>query len=1784
MVTIQNGLGGTSTISYLPSTRYQSGGKLPLVIQTVSTITTNDGSCSGGGGGGSGCMGISTTLYAYSGGKYDFAGREFRGFSQVTATDPIGTVTTTRFHQEGIFKGRPYEVQVADSQGRLFTKTLTVWAVTTPFANSSFPELSQVDTLIYDGATSPLTQTRTQTTYDCDLGTPCYGNVVRVANLGEVTSQGQIIGPDYYSHTDYALNTDLWIVGLPSHQYTRGTGDAVTVAESWVYYDGTSSDCSSAIEMTQPTKGNLTLAKHWLNLGGPNPQAITGYDQYGNPICSKDPRGTLTTIQYDQSSTFPLNTTIHDSHAAHTHHTLTTYYGVNSVTADAGLYGQVKSITDANNQTITIQYDTFGRKAQVLNPDGGMTTTAYLNFGAVGTQRIRTAQADGSADGVLWSEQYFDGLGRAYRMVAEGPVPGKTIVQETTYDPRGLIIKKSLPYFSSGETPRYTTMDYDAIGRAVKTTGPDGTITTVSYSGLTMTTIDVNGQPHRQITDAHGRTIQVDEYETGPVTPSATTRYQYDALGNLVKVTDPQGFLITMAYDSLSRKIGMSDPDMGNCGDLTTAPPAAAFPWYSLPCWSYAYDAGGSMTAQRDGRGQTTAFAYDALKRVVTKTLHDGNQVLYAYDNDAATNSIGRLSLVQDPSGSTSFQYNAMGRVTRSTKTVTNDPNATQYPAGYTTQTQYDALGRLISLTYPAPASTTAPVVTYSYNPAGWLDRIAEDTVIYAAYPADQYTALGQPKLIQYGNEVSTTYDYRTDNNRLQQITTATPVSTYQSLAYTFDNGGKVTRIQDPLRGDRSFVYDALSRLSQASYGSTDASSLTNFSYTYDRLGNLTRKSQGTATGQQTTTVDDASPAISYEKRIVNWNIENQSRASGGSFARSNTQGDTASFIFTGTGVQWLAVKSSDSGTAQVYLDGAYQQDVDLKCSSCGGAGSNSALYQQPVWSVSGLANTGHLVEIIVLRSCGQCNVTVDAFVVTAPTASLAEESSPAVTLTAHLDGAWETRSNASASGGAYAATKDTAAVATYQFTGTGFSWLAVKSNEGYQIDVYLDGLYQATVNLKIASGTSVSAVWSRTDLAAGLHLVKFVVTPGQSKNGNLCGSCTGGFTLDALDVLPTPGGSWVRTENSGLAIDYGVINPNQSGWSTINDPSANGGSYHQSSSGSNSGTEATYTFWGYGIAWIAPKNSTGGLAQVYLDGAWQATVDLYSPTSQPQLTVWSRSDLPISAHTLTIVVTGTKNVASAGTNVYLDALRVYYATGVTTTEQACNYTNSAHVHAISACGAETFTYDAVGNLTAHTGGSNGTRSFQWDVQNRLSSATVGGITTSFLYDGDGGRVMKLANGNPTVYIGKLYECNPGGACTRYIFAGEQRIAMQTSASELFYYHTDHLGSSTVITKGSGPNIGALAQAITYDPYGKILTNEVILVNVHHKFTGQLFDDSTGLSFYNARYYDPTLGRFISADTIVPRALDPQALNRYSYVRNNPLNLVDPSGHGWLGDFFHDVFGGVFDWFRKSAHSIADRGRQALDNHLDFLRRSADIIGTVAIVAATIVTGIVCQVCVPVVIGALIGEAFGAVGAAISGGDLFTGVLIGGLAGAVGGYLGGQAFHAVWQGAFLDAPFEAFLAAGIVGGGSGGFVQGMGFTLANGGSWRAAWRAGYQGAAWGAGIGAATSFFGYIYAQVAKTFANPLPGGVLDDTIAIGTKQSGIFQEGGLISKMLNLIPGANAIAGYHDLLTWVKGIGCLTCAMNYVSIPPSIITTYGAIVYMAPAAPLAIDQAENNR
>jgi len=203
--------------------------------------------------------------------------------------------------------------------------------------------------------------------------------------------------------------------------------------------------------------------------------------------------------------------------------------------------------------------------------------------------------------------------------------------------------------------------------------------------------------------------------------------------------------------------------------------------------------------------------------------------------------------------------------------------------------------------------------------------------------------------------------------------------------------------------------------------------------------------------------------------------------------------------------------------------------------------------------------------------------------------------------------------------------------------------------------------------------------------------------------------------------------------------------------------------------------------------------------------------------------------------------------------------------------------------HAVDSVGGTSYSYDNNGNMTAR-----GSQTITWDQENRPVSVSGGG-TATFVYDGDGNRVKKTESGETTLYLNRYYEKNltTGNITTSYYLGG--RLVAQREGTALRYIHQDHLTGTSLMTDTNGDPTGS----IKYYPYGSTRSGSV---PTDKKFTGQRLDD-TGLYYYGARYYDASIGRFISADTIISNPFNPQAYNRYSYCLNNPLKYTDASGH-----------------------------------------------------------------------------------------------------------------------------------------------------------------------------------------------------------------------------------------------------------------------------------------------
>ena len=251
------------------------------------------------------------------------------------------------------------------------------------------------------------------------------------------------------------------------------------------------------------------------------------------------------------------------------------------------------------------------------------------------------------------------------------------------------------------------------------------------------------------------------------------------------------------------------------------------------------------------------------------------------------------------------------------------------------------------------------------------------------------------------------------------------------------------------------------------------------------------------------------------------------------------------------------------------------------------------------------------------------------------------------------------------------------------------------------------------------------------------------------------------------------------------------------------------------------------------------------------------------------------------------------------GTGQYNESYQ-YNAIGNITSKASVTYwySDTLHKHAATHLGGvQKYWYDANGNMTRRvemSGTQRITYTQAWDIENRLSvvTNTTTMSVTRFYYDGDGKRVKKVQGGQTMAYLGAHYEKNvTTGVTTTYYYAGSTRVAMR-QGSTVYYLHGDHLGSASLTTNVSGNKFSEER----YYPYGVTRYGSS---PTDRQFTGQRKEDASlgSLYDYGARFYSPVLGRFLSADTIVPSPANPQSLNRYSYVLNSPLKYTDPNGH-----------------------------------------------------------------------------------------------------------------------------------------------------------------------------------------------------------------------------------------------------------------------------------------------
>lgn len=832
LASVTNSAGGTTSVSYTPSSAWKNTNNPPLV-QTVSSVTASDGR-----------GGSATTYYEYAGGRYDRAHRRFLGFRYQRETLPCiedesaCPYSETWFRQDDGAASRPEQIDRRTGDGQLLRSAVyeyTTNGETVPWTSLPTGEWEYA----YIGSGEDCPGAECKRTY---VGRTfnAFGDVVAVVDHGDYDADGD----ETTRVTTFVPNTTAYIVNRAAETKTfEGVDtDGVLLDQTRTFYDGAERWDRA------PSAGLPTTVARWLSSTDSFVPTHREYDAWGNVAAEIDAAGARTEFTYD--------TAYHRFEISSTNalrQTTTTTWDI--------VCGAPTQTTDLNSEPTTMAYDPLCRMSEKIEPGGAFERHRWVNLGDPENQHelIETPPADGT-DEPRWTRDYFDGLSRTWRAVVKGPDAATgDIYVDTTYNGRGQEASVTAAYYRvAGEAQpdiHATTFSYDVLGRPTRVAHPDGAYRAKTYGLWSVTDTDELGHEETDYFDAHGRRVAHDEFVDGEVW---TTTYVHDLRGHLVESTDPLGNVVTYETDSLGRRTRVDDPDWGTS--------------------TYEYDDTHRLTAQTDTKDQRTEFEYDALGRRTSKTSLAGTDeaetVSWTYDEvrDGYAN-IGHLTTMTDEAGSETYDHDVADNVVETVRTIDGDRYVFEYG--------FDEGGRKRWTTYPDGDTLGTPSDPLEYDGTGRLTKIP------GYVEAARYDAGGKLTRLENANGTVTTRVHSPERRWLTGISTTSGETTIQHLAYTRNDKGMITRVESPFE-DESWTYghDELDRLIAAANTATPE---LDQEFEYDAIGNITwnsclgeyayessRPHAVTAAGSHVYVYDEAGLMTSGAGRTMTWDGDNR--------------------------------------------------------------------------------------------------------------------------------------------------------------------------------------------------------------------------------------------------------------------------------------------------------------------------------------------------------------------------------------------------------------------------------------------------------------------------------------------------------------------------------------------------------------------------------------------------------------------------------------------------------------------------------------------------------------------------------------------------------------------------------------------------------------------------------------------------------------------------------------------------------------------------------------------
>jgi RHS repeat-associated protein len=846
--------GGTISYTWNGLAQLCTTSTFPLTYNTaIATRSVNDG--------------YNNYKWTYSGlGPYP---------TEIYVTDPLGNLTTHTMSSLGN-SDMYYEIQTNYYQGQsthLKNVTTTYNSEPDPTYHASVCKTlanvtpATITTTLPNNKVAQVAKTYDSPGYTVYVGgnqasgTYVYGRV-----LSETDSDYGSGGPGGTLRTtsttyeatgsnSYLTNNLLYLPYLVSV-----SGGGIT-EQTYYNYDTGSLEASGApdLDTNPPTgnsRGNATSIEKCINVScSSNATTAKTYYDTGLPYVVTDPRGNHTTYAYASDSAYAFPHTVTDPMG---------HYSTYTYDSDSGLMLTAK---DTNQQETSYQYDDMWRLSQANYPDGGEATITHdessFPFTATLTQTMSSSQSKVTTN-------RFDGVGRVTEEQTSDPV-GTDLV-DTAYDGLGRNATVSNPYRSTSD-PTYgiTTYAYDALGRTTQVKRPDGSMVNTTYTGAATEVQDEgNGNGSSRVTrisqaDGLGHMTSVCEVTSASLTglggtPSSCgqdisgtgflTQYSYDALGDLLAVTQNGLNSRSFVYDSLGRLTSGTNPESGTI--------------------TYQYDGNNNVTSrtapdQNHLSGTVTAtYQYDPDNHLTGKSFNDGTtpSVTYVY-NTGQINGLtllyptDRLVEISADNGNSVIwnSYDQMGRISNQWQCVAINCGGTPFELSY----GYDYLGDVTSGT-----NGLGVTMSYGYDEAQHLTQATSSWNNPPNYPSalfgngmsEQYNAGGELESALLGNGLTETNTY---NNRMRmtQDQVGTSGSAY-SLSMSYAPNGDVLTANDSANGNWTYTYDDFNRLVASSQNSGQNA----YSYGYDRFGNRWSQSVTAGSGYNSSLAYDANNRI----------------------------------------------------------------------------------------------------------------------------------------------------------------------------------------------------------------------------------------------------------------------------------------------------------------------------------------------------------------------------------------------------------------------------------------------------------------------------------------------------------------------------------------------------------------------------------------------------------------------------------------------------------------------------------------------------------------------------------------------------------------------------------------------------------------------------------------------------------------------------------------------------------------------------------------------------------